>query len=104
MTTYCGLKGFQETLPDSYLIVTRKTIHYKTPRHFLIDKIICEHFYELVITIACTFNSFKHSIHCQLEFIVCPSLFCLFITHHMQNFRLHAYIFVLSPCFLSKLF
>ena len=31
---------------------TRNTIHYKTPRHILFDKIICEHFYELVITIA----------------------------------------------------
>ena len=73
----------------------------KTPRHFLFDKIICEHFYELVITIALlqhvplTFHSFKHSIHCQLEFNVRPSLFCLFVLHYMQNFTLHAYIFVL---------
>ena len=27
------------------------TIHFKSPRHFLLDKIICEHLYELVITI-----------------------------------------------------
>ena len=31
---------------------TRNTVHSKTPRHFLFDKIIYEHFYELVITIA----------------------------------------------------
>ena len=34
-------------------VYTRNTIHYKTPRHFLLDKIICENLhYELVITMS----------------------------------------------------
>ena len=45
----CNIRGILRIV---VYVNTRNTIHCKTPRPFLFDKVICEHFYELVITIA----------------------------------------------------
>ena len=60
-------------------------------------------YYELVITIAkqhvlLTFHLFLYSIHCQLEFIARPSLFCLFILHYRTLDFIHAYLFYDFVC------
>ena len=49
---YCLFQQNNDKIYEVYHNYTRNTIHCKTPRHFLFYKIICEHFYELVITIA----------------------------------------------------
>ena len=72
---------------------TRNTIHYKTPRHFLLDKIICEHmYYELVITIAYNSMYFK-----PLPFIRFNTVY----TVSKSSLPVHHY-FVYSFCITSR--